>query len=141
MALNQSEDRFNGVVAQLAIKAPCKTVSEGDGNILLEGEQTVGGIAVVANDRVLVIEQTDPIENGIYNVNTGAWKRAADWDGNRDVAKGTLVTVNRPPANLTAYVQVNLGVANDEPAIGVDPVNFTIFFSQTNSTMISLMLT
>lgn len=133
MALQNSQDRFNGVVASLAIKAPCKTVSEGDGNILLEGEQTVGGIALVGGDRVLLIEQTDPIENGIYCVDTSAWQRTADWDGNRDVAKGTLVTVNRPPNNLTTYVQVNLGVAQDEPAIGVDPVNFTIFFSQTNS--------
>lgn len=133
MALNQSQDRFNGVVAQLAIKAPCKTVSEGDGNILLQGEQTIGGIAVVTGDRVLLIEQTDPIENGIYNVNTGSWARAADWDGNRDITKGTLVTVNRPTNNLTAYVQVNAGVGQDNPEIGVDPTAFTIFFSQNNS--------
>lgn len=132
MALNQSEDRFNGVVAQLAIKAPCKTVSDA-GNILLEGEQTLSGIPVVAFDRVLVIAQTDPIENGIYNVRTSSWERAADWDGNRDITKGTLVTVNRPTNNLTAYVQINLGVGQDNPEIGVDPVAFNIFFSQNNS--------
>jgi hypothetical protein len=120
-------------VASLAIKAPCKSVSDGDGNLLLEGEQTVGGIALVAGDRVLVIEQTDPVENGIWCVDTSAWQRTADFDGNRDVAKGTLVTVNRPPNNLTAYVQTNLGVAQDEPAIGTDPLAFSIFFSQTNS--------
>lgn len=132
MALNQSEDRFNGVVASLAIKAPCKTVSDA-GNILLEGEQTIGTIPVVDGDRVLVIAQTDPVENGIYNVRTSSWERAADFDGNRDVAKGTIVTVNRPTNNLTAYVQINLGVAKPEPTIGTDPLAFNIFFSQNNS--------
>lgn len=133
MGLNQSEDRFNGVIASLAIKAPCKTVTDGVGNILLEGEQTINAIAVVVDDRVLVMEQTDPVENGIYNVRTSTWARAADWDGNRDVVKGTLVTVNRPPNNLTSYVQVNLGVGQDEPTIDVDPVNFSIYFTQTSS--------
>lgn len=133
MGLNQSEDRFNGVIASLAIKAPCKTVTDGVGNILLEGEQTINSIAVVVDDRVLVMEQTDPVENGIYNVRTSTWARAADWDGNRDVVKGTLVTVNRPPNNLTSYVQVNLGVGQDEPTIDIDPVNFSIYFTQTSS--------
>lgn len=133
MGLNQSEDRFNGVIASLAIKAPCKTVTDGVGNILLEGEQTINSIAVVVDDRVLVMEQTDPVENGIYNVRTSTWDRAADWDGNRDVVKGTLVTVNRPTNNLTSYVQVNLGVGQDEPTIDVDPVNFSIYFTQTSS--------
>jgi len=133
MGLNQSEDRFNGVIASLAIKAPCKTVTDGVGNILLEGEQTINAIAVVVDDRVLVMEQTDPVENGIYNVRTSTWERSADWDGNRDVVKGTLVTVNRPPNNLTCYVQVNLGVGQDEPTIDTDPVNFSIFFTQTSS--------
>ena len=133
MALQNSQDRFNGVVASLAIKAPCKSVSDGDGNILLQGEQTVGGIALLAGDRVLLIEQTDPIENGIWCVDTSAWQRTADFDGNRDVAKGTLATVNRPPNNLTTYVQTNLGVANDEPTIGTDPLAFSVFFSQNNS--------
>lgn len=132
MALQNSQDRFNGVVASLAIKAPCKTVSDA-GNILLEGEQTLSGIPVVAGDRVLVIAQTDPIENGIWCVDTSEWQRTADFDGNRDVAKGTLVTVNRPTNNLTTYVQINLGVSQDEPVIGTDPLAFNIFFSQNNS--------
>jgi len=132
MALNQSEDRFNGVIASLAIKAPCKAVSD-TANILLEGEQTVDTIAVLAGDRVLVAAQTDSVENGIYNVRTSAWERAADFDGNRDVAKGTIVNVNVPPNSITSYVQTNLGISNDEPTIGTDPINFVIFFSLNNS--------
>jgi hypothetical protein len=51
-------------------------------------------VALVVGDRCLVKDQTDPIENGIYNVEQNAWNRAADWDGNRDVARGTLIGVS-----------------------------------------------
>jgi len=127
-----SQDRFNGVIASLAIKAPCRAVSA-VGNILLEGEQTVDTIAVVTGDRVLVIAQTDPVENGIYCVSTGNWERTADFDGNRDVAKGTIVNVNVPTNSITSYVQLEDGVSQTNPVIGTDPINFTIFFSLNNS--------
>lgn len=132
MALNQSEDRFNGVIASLAIKAPCRAVSD-TANILLEGEQTVDTIPVVTGDRVLVAAQTDPVDNGIYNVSTGSWDRAADFDGNRDVAKGTIVNVNVPTNSITSYVQTSDGVSLVNPVIGTDPITFTIFFSLNNS--------
>ena len=88
-----STDRFNGVVASTAVKSPCVAVALT--NITLSGEQTVNGVAVVAGDRVLVTAQTSSINNGIYEASTSGWTRAADFDGNRDVVKGTLVTVNR----------------------------------------------
>jgi len=131
MALDQSEDRFNGVVASLAIKAPCRAVTSA--NILLEGEQTIDTIAVVAGDRVLVIAQTDPVDNGIYNVRTSSWERSADFDGNRDVAKGTIVNVNVPTNSITSYVQLSDGISLVNPIIGSDPITFTIFFSLNNS--------
>ena len=93
MALSNSTDRFNGVLASLAVKAPCVAVA--DSNITLSGTQTVGSVAVVAGDRVLVTAQTNSVDNGIYDVSSSAWTRAADFDGNRDVTRGTLVTVNR----------------------------------------------
>lgn len=39
-----------------------------------------GGIMPTTGDRVLVKNQTNPAENGIYIVQTGAWTRAADMD-------------------------------------------------------------
>lgn len=47
-------------------------------NITLSGTQTVGAVAVVAGDRVLVKNQTNAAENGIYVVAAGAWSRASD---------------------------------------------------------------
>ena len=82
MPISNSTDRFNGVLASLAIKVPCVVASDVD--LVLSGEQTVNGIAVTTNDRVLVMSQTDATENGIYDVTSTAWNRSADFDGNRD---------------------------------------------------------
>lgn len=47
-------------------------------NITLSGAQTIDGVAAIANDRVLVKNQTTTSENGIYTVNAGAWTRTSD---------------------------------------------------------------
>lgn len=49
-------------------------------NIVLSGEQTIDGVAVVAADRVLVKDQTTTSQNGIYVCAVGAWSRATDAD-------------------------------------------------------------
>ncbi len=84
--------RVSGFVTGLAIKAPCLVATVA--NITLSALQTVDSVVLAAGDRVLVKEQTDPIENGIYTAETSAWKRDGDFDGNRDVGKGTQVIVS-----------------------------------------------
>jgi hypothetical protein len=49
-------------------------------NITLSGTQTIDGVALIANDRVLVKDQTTIANNGIYVVAAGAWARATDMD-------------------------------------------------------------
>lgn len=48
-------------------------------NITLSGEQTIDGVTTSAS-RVLVKDQTDGTENGIYVSGSGAWTRATDND-------------------------------------------------------------
>lgn len=83
--------RVDSFVASLAIKAPCVTHSTV--NLTLSGLQTVNGVVLAEGDRVLVKDQTDASENGIYEVETSAWVRAGDFDGSRDATNGTLVIV------------------------------------------------
>ena len=44
----------------------------------MSGPMTIDGISLIAGDRVLVKDQTEPAENGVYNVVTGAWTRTLD---------------------------------------------------------------
>ena len=112
--------RVDGAVYSLAIKSPCVAVSSA--NLTLTGEQTVNSIAVVEEDRVLVKDQTDTTENGIYVVETGAWDRAKDFDGNRDIVDGTLVTVAKT-TGMNFFYQVD---ATDPIVIGTSEIAFLL---------------
>ena len=96
-----TSDRRQAVNASAAYKVACTAATTA--NITLSGTQTIDGVAVVADDRVLVKSQTDGIENGIYDVKATAWARSPDWDGSLDVKKGTQVYVHSGTANSGAW--------------------------------------
>jgi len=114
-----SNDRINGITTSVAVKAPVAAVATT--NITLSGEQTVGGVAVTAGDRVLVTAQTSSVDNGIYDVSTGDWTRSADFDGNRDVKQGTLVVVASATAGTPAFYWVT---AADPITVGTTAITF-----------------
>ena len=91
MGKNSQNFRVESHVSSLAIKAPCVVAT--NVNLTLEDIQTVNGVPVFAGYRVLVKNQTDAVENGIYNVAVGAWTRALDFDRDNDMVNGTLVIV------------------------------------------------
>jgi hypothetical protein len=113
--------RINGALSTLAIKAPCRAVAIA--NITLSGQQTVNGVFVESEDRVLVTAQTDATKNGIWIASTGAWERAPDFDGNRDVVDGTLVTVNKT-TGMNFFYQVS--TASDPVVIGTSTISFLL---------------
>lgn len=82
-----SVDRIQGLSGSLAVKAPCRVASQG--NLTLSGLQTIDGVTLVEGDRVLVWQQTNGVENGIYTASTGTWLRALDFNGRNDVVTGT----------------------------------------------------
>lgn len=63
-------------------------------NITLSGLQTIDGISIAANERVLVKNQTDKKTNGIYSAASGAWTRTTDADANAEVTAGLAVMVS-----------------------------------------------
>ena len=119
--VSNSTDRFNGYVASLAVKVPC--VVAATTNITLSGAQTIATIAVVTGDRVLVIGQTDPIENGIYLVTSGAWDRAPDFDGRRDATTNSLVLAAVAGGDPILY-KVDTAIPF---IIGEDAINFSVY--------------
>jgi len=114
-------DRRRGINSGAAIKTPCIAGSTAD--LTLSGEQTIDGISLVTDDRVLVKDQSTATENGIYAVNTSTWSREPDFDGNFDVVEGTIVPVSRGTANATTYWRItNTG----DITIGTTSLTFAV---------------
>ena len=60
----------------LAFKNPALLATTA--NITLSGLQTIDGVTTAAGDRVLVKNQTNNPDNGIYNASSGVWTRTTD---------------------------------------------------------------
>ena len=58
--------------------------------------QKVDGIQTYEGQRILVKNQDDPAENGVYIVSAGTWSRAPDCDG-ANVANGIKIYVSQGP--------------------------------------------
>ena len=124
-------DRIDGLTGSIAVKAPVKVATTT--NIILSGAQTIGGVTLTADatprQRVLVKDQASSIENGIYDVNSGAWTRSPDFDGSRDAVDGTQVIVNE---GETPFVKSYSLSATNPVAIGIDPL---VFVASTETTL------
>jgi hypothetical protein len=121
-------DRLAGLNGSVGFKAPCRVATTA--TITLSGEQTIDGVAIVANDRVLVKNQSSGVDNGIYIASTGAWSRALDFDGARDARNGTLVYVTSGASNGG---EVFAMTATDPVTVGTTSLSFGSVLSLTNA--------
>lgn len=84
--------------------------------VALSGLLSVDGVQLVAGDRVLVKNQANGAQNGVYIAASGAWARAADADASIEVTPGMLVPVEQGATNADSVWQlvtdapINLGV-------------------------------
>lgn len=104
-------DRQDGLSSATAWKGPCRVATTA--NIALEGLQVIDGVTVAVEDRVLVKSQTSAVDNGIWVVDTGNWRRAKDFNRNGDVIKGTRVAV----VAGTAYANNVFQVTTENPIL------------------------
>ncbi len=87
----------DGVAQGLDIKDSCIAVSTS--NITLSGTQTIDGVSLSANDRVLVAGQSTASQNGIYKVvDGGSWTRADDMATGADAA-GAFTFIEKGSTN------------------------------------------
>lgn len=96
-------DRLN-FLNSATIKAPCRAATTA--NIAVAGLQTVDGVALAAGDRVLVAQQTDTAENGIYIAGPDNWPRAIDLTKPTDILEGTMVLVVEGTANANSLFKL-----------------------------------
>lgn len=92
------------------------------GNITLSGEQTIDGVALVENDRVLVKNQTAAEQNGIYTVHTGAWVRAEDADTSEKI-RAAFCFVEEGDANANRM----FNLVTDDITLGTTALTFSQF--------------
>ena len=87
----------------LDVKESVRAATTGS-NITLSGTQTIDGVALVAGDRVLIKDQTDASENGLYGVASGAWARTEDADNapGAEVTPGMFTFVEEGATNASA---------------------------------------
>jgi hypothetical protein len=85
----------------------------------------IDGVQTVAGDRVLVKNQTDPTENGIYVAATGAWTRSEDQDGSpaSEVSSGNFTFIEEGSQAATGWVLTGDGLIT----IGTDDLIWTQF--------------
>lgn len=130
-AVNKSY--VDAVAVGIQPKAQVEAATTSD--ITLSGEQTIDGVVLTSGDRVLVKDQSDATENGIYVVSSGAWSRSLDADTFAELVNATVFvdsgTINE---NITFFCDSQPG-----GTLGVDPVDW-IIFSSTAGTVTSVGL-
>lgn len=81
---------------------PIRAASTGAGTLSTDFEagDTLDGVTLVLDDRILIKNQATATENGVYTVETtGAPTRAVDFDDNTDLLLGTMMAVLEGTAN------------------------------------------
>ncbi|SEC73868.1 Phage Tail Collar Domain [Pseudomonas marginalis] len=98
-------------------------------NIALSGVQTIDGVLLPADARVLVKNQAAAKENGLYVVSsTGVWKRTQDADSSVEVTPGLFVSVETGTANGDSVWQL----VTDAPIVlGTTALTFEMAVGRT----------
>jgi hypothetical protein len=104
---------ITGITWKNAVRAGTTT------NITLSGTQTIDGIVLVVGNRVLVKNQILSQNNGIYQVNAGAWTRVVDADSAAEVEASTVLIQNGTTLKNTQWTQ-----SNSINTLGTDPVSY-----------------
>jgi hypothetical protein len=131
LAPTQDDDLVNkayadSLAAGLDPKGSVRVATTANVDLATGGLLVIDGITVADGDRVLVKDQTDPLENGIYVAAAGAWVRAEDQDGSpaSEVSAGNFTFVEEGSSNATAgYVLSGSGLIS----LGSDALNWVQF--------------
>jgi hypothetical protein len=126
----------DAVSTGLAVHTPAVAATTGT-NITLAGgaPSTLDGVTLSATNRILVKDQTDPKQNGIYTVSVlgsganGTWVRASDANSGSNLVSGSYIFINGGATwTSSAWVMTTPGAIT----IGVSDINWTLFNQVTN---------
>ena len=107
--------------AGLYWKAPVQAATTA--NITLSGLQTIDGYTTLANDRVLVKNQSNAANNGIYVASAGVWTRSSDMNTWSEVVSAITFVENGTTQTGTGWYST----AQNGGTLGVTAINFSSF--------------
>jgi hypothetical protein len=79
-------------------------VAAADTNQVLVGELTIDGVVTVTGDRVLLTNQTDPTENGVWVVSVFSWQRPSDFEGGTEASHAQVFVTGGATYAGTSWV-------------------------------------
>lgn len=94
-------------------------------NITLQGLLIVDDVDTEVGDRILVKDQTDPKQNGIYLASEGVWFRAPDASYTRSINQGVTVQVQEGSTNHDRTYRFD----TQNPVVGQDPIVVSYYLS------------
>lgn len=112
----------DALTSGLDVKESCKVATTA--NITLSGTQTIDGVAVSADERVLVKNQSTASENGIYDCKSGSWARSSDFDTDAEVTSGAFTFVEQGSVNADAGFVLT---TDGSITVGTTALSFTQF--------------
>jgi hypothetical protein len=114
-------------------KDSVRLASTGANINLAAAPNTLDGVSLSLNDRVLVKDQSPSSLNGIYRVTTlgtganGNWTRSSDFNDWREISPGAMVFVEAGTINGNAFYFIN--GAGSNVTIDTTAINFSNLYS------------
>lgn len=96
-----------------------------------ENGDTIDGVVLATNDRIMIKNQADDTQNGIYTVNaSGAPTRATDYDAAGEINQGTFFAILEGTDNENS---IWIMYEPDVVTVGSDPINFSFLANAINT--------
>jgi hypothetical protein len=109
---------IDSIIQGLIPKDACRVATTE--NIALNDYPIVDGVELVNNDRVLVKNEVNVVQNGIYIAGEGDWSRATDYDEDKEVKAGTFTIALEGAVNFNKqFIQYEI-----DPEVDATPINF-----------------
>ena len=95
-------------------------------DIILSGIQTIDGYLILNGNRILVKNQLNAVENGIYIADIGPWSRSSDMLDGSSAGQAGINILNGNTQSGNTYICTNVS-PND--IVGIDDLEFTVYIS------------
>lgn len=117
-------DRYEKTKKALCLRSKQSVRVATTANVTISGLIEIDGLDLEEGDRVLVKNQTDPSENGIYLAGEDDWVRSADASSSSNIVSGMYVFVEEGIENIATGWQLQ---SENDVTPGVTPLVFLKF--------------